>query len=194
MTKPNLLLTCPAFPEVLEQLSLHFDIESNQDELSINEDQLIQKLYNKQAAFTAGNARFTARAIRSAPQLKIISAMTVGYDNIDVASCAKQGIVVTNTPEVINQTTADFAWALLLATARRVTEADIGINGNYAASSVPTCMARRWVYWEWDGSVRQSHADRWDLICRCSTTIAPASQLNRKATRITRCSSVNRNC
>ncbi|MET3122397.1 gluconate 2-dehydrogenase [Oxalobacteraceae bacterium GrIS 2.11] len=124
MTKPNLLITCPAFPEILEQLSPHFDIELNQQESSVNEDQLIQKLHNKQAAFTAGNARFTAKAIRSAPQLKIISAMTVGYDNIDIASCAEQGILVTNSPDVVNQTTADFAWALLLATARRVTEAE----------------------------------------------------------------------
>jgi glyoxylate/hydroxypyruvate/2-ketogluconate reductase len=124
MSKPELLMTCPAFPGIIEQLAPYFDVEATPDEMRYSEAQLIDRLAGKQAVFTAGNARFTANVLQQAPQLKVISAMTVGYDNIDLAQCAKQGIVVSNAPDVITQTTADFAWALLLATARRVTESE----------------------------------------------------------------------
>ncbi len=124
MIKPHLLITCIAFPEILAQLSQHFQVQSNQEDASFTEAQLIEQLQGKQAAFTAGNARFSRRVIEQAPDLRLICAMTVGYDNIDIAACRERGILVTNAPEVLNQTTADFAWALLLATARRVTEAE----------------------------------------------------------------------
>jgi glyoxylate reductase len=128
MTKPKLLMTCPGFPGIIEQLTQYFELESNQDEQVFIEDQLIEQLQNKQAVFTAGNARFNHHVVQHAPHLRIISAMTAGYDNIDIAACTKQGIVVTNTPDALNQTTADFAWALLLATARRVTEAEQSVR------------------------------------------------------------------
>ena len=124
MSKLRLLLTCPTFEGIAESLSPYFDIEENPGDANFTEDRLIASLRDKQAVFTAGNARFTRNVIEQSKQLKIISAMTVGYDNIDIAACTERGIVVTNTPDVINQTTADFAWALLLATARRVTEAE----------------------------------------------------------------------
>jgi len=124
MNKPRLLMTCPALPGILEQLLPHFEVQVSHDEVSLNEAQLIEKLRGMDAVFTAMNARYTRNVLQQAPELKIISAMTVGYDNIDVATCTAMGIVVSNAPEVLNQTTADFAWALLLATARRVTEAE----------------------------------------------------------------------
>lgn len=120
-------MTCPAFPGIVEQLAQHFEVDSSQEELSYSEAALTEKLRsigNLRAVFTAGNARFTKAVLQHVPNLKIIAAMTVGYDNIDIQACAAQGIVVTNTPDILNQTTADFAWALLLATARRVTEAE----------------------------------------------------------------------
>jgi len=124
MNQPQILLTCPAFPEIIEQLSARFDLQLNQDARVFTQTELIHQLQNKDAVFTAGNVRFTEHILQQAPQLKIICAMTAGYDNIDVAACQALGIVVTNAPQVLNQTTADFAWALLLATARRVTEAE----------------------------------------------------------------------
>lgn len=127
MNKPKLWMTCPAFPGIVEQLAQHFEVDSSQEELSYSEAALTEKLRsigNLRAVFTAGNARFTKAVLQHVPNLKIIAAMTVGYDNIDIQACAAQGIVVTNTPDILNQTTADFAWALLLATARRVTEAE----------------------------------------------------------------------
>jgi len=62
--------------------------------------------------------------MQACPQLKAVCNMAVGYNNIDVAAATKAGIKVTNTPDVLNQTTADFAWALLMATASRVTESE----------------------------------------------------------------------
>lgn len=124
MTRPKILLTCPAFPETLDQLGQHFTLQTNQSEDNFTEQQLKDLLADCTAVMTAPNARLTAAVLAAAPRLKIVSAMTVGYDNIDVAACRARGIVVTNTPDVINQTTADFVWALLLATARRVTEAE----------------------------------------------------------------------
>jgi glyoxylate reductase len=139
MSKPKLLMTCPAFAGIVEQLSPHFDVETTEDEMRFTEPQLIEKLQGKMAVFTAGNARFSSHVIESAPQLKVISAMTVGYDNIDLAACKTHGIVVSNVPDVITQTTADFAWALLLATARRVTEAECWLR------------AGRWEKWQLRG-------------------------------------------
>ena len=111
-------MTCPTFSGIAETLSEFFEIEENQGDANFTEERLIEKLRDKVAVFKASNARFSKEVIERNPQLKIISAMTVGYDNIDIAACTGQGVVVTNTPDVINQTTADFAWALLLATAR----------------------------------------------------------------------------
>lgn len=124
MTKPRILVTCRTFPEIEIQLSRHFDAQFNREGDIYTEAELIAHLQDKDGVFTANNTRFPEHILQQAPQLKIISAMTVGYDNIDIGTCNARGIAVTNAPEVLNQTTADFAWALLLATARRVTEAE----------------------------------------------------------------------
>lgn len=122
MLKPRLLMTCQAFPETLEQLSRFFEVDTNQDELTLSEAELITRLRGTMVVITSVGVRMTEHVLKHAPDLKLISAMTVGYDNIDVAACKKLGITVTNAPDVLNESTADFAWALLLASARRVTE------------------------------------------------------------------------
>jgi glyoxylate reductase len=76
--------------------------------------------------------------LAACPGLKVISNVAVGYNNIDVAAARRRGIVVTNTPDVLTETTADFAWTLLMAAARRVVEAD-----RYARSG-------QWTSWKWD--------------------------------------------
>lgn len=139
MTKPRVLVTCPVFPEILTQLERHFDLHLNQDDAIFSQAELIDHLKNTQAVFTSNNTRFTKQVLEHAPQLKIICAMTVGYDNIDVAACQARGIVVTHAPDVLTQTTADFAWALLLATARRVTESERWLR------------AGQWKKWQLEG-------------------------------------------
>jgi lactate dehydrogenase-like 2-hydroxyacid dehydrogenase len=76
--------------------------------------------------------------LAAAPRLRVVANVAVGYNNIDVAAARRRGVVVTNTPDVLTETTADFGWALLMAAARRVVEADA-----YARSG-------RWKRWEWD--------------------------------------------
>src|ERR1044071_2648188 len=65
-----------------------------------------------------------ATLLARAPRVRVVSNVAMGYDNIDVAACTKRGVVATNTPDVLTEATADLAWALLLAAARRVTECD----------------------------------------------------------------------
>jgi glyoxylate reductase len=76
-------------------------------------------------------------ALAACPDLRVVSNVAVGFNNVDVAAARRRGIVVTNTPDVLTETTADFAWALLMAAGRRVVEAD-----RYARSG-------QWTRWEW---------------------------------------------
>jgi glyoxylate reductase len=76
--------------------------------------------------------------VLASPGLKVVANVAVGYNNIDVGAARRRGVVVTNTPDVLTETTADFAWALLMAAARRVVEAD-----RYARSG-------QWKVWKWD--------------------------------------------
>ena len=76
--------------------------------------------------------------LTAAPALKVVANVAVGYNNIDVAACRRRGVVVTNTPDVLTETTADFAWTLLMGAARRVVEADHFARGG------------QWTRWQWD--------------------------------------------
>jgi gluconate 2-dehydrogenase len=124
MTKAKVLVTRAVFPDVLEHLEQHFEVESNQDDRIFSADELAQKMAGKDGIFTSPSERITAQAIAANPALKAICNMAVGYNNIDVDAATRAGIMVTNTPDVLNETTADFAWALLLAAARRVSESE----------------------------------------------------------------------
>lgn len=87
-------------------------------------ESLLQSVGDVDALLSILTERIDAEVIRAAPRLKVISNMAVGFDNIDLARATERGIAVCNTPGVLTETSADFAWALLLATARRVAEAD----------------------------------------------------------------------
>jgi glyoxylate/hydroxypyruvate/2-ketogluconate reductase len=112
------------FPDVLEHLTQRFEVEANQDDQIYNEAELAQKLQGKTAVLTTASETMSATVIQANPQLKAICNMAVGYNNIDLGAATGAGIMVTNTPDVLNETTADFGWALLMATARRVTESE----------------------------------------------------------------------
>jgi glyoxylate reductase len=76
--------------------------------------------------------------LAAAPTVKVVANVAVGYNNIDVAAARRRGVIVTNTPDVLTETTADFAWALLMAAARRVPEADRFVRSG------------QWDRWQWD--------------------------------------------
>ena len=124
MSKPSILVTRAIFPETLEKLALHFTVESNQSDESWTNAQLIEKLQGKVGVFTFGLERIDAELLGACPQLKICANMTVGYNNFDLPAMTAAGVLGSNAPDTLTETTADFGFALLMATARRVTESE----------------------------------------------------------------------
>lgn len=122
--KPKVLVARAVFPEVIERLARQFDVESNQEDCVFSADDLAEKMRGKHALLTTPSEHISAQMIAASPYLKAICNMAVGYNNIDLDAATRAGIMVTNTPDVLNETTADFAWALLMAAARRVSESE----------------------------------------------------------------------
>lgn len=114
----------------------HFEVEDNQRDVPFSQQELIHRLQGKSGAVILLTDRIDDDLLSKCPELKIVSNVAVGYNNIDVEACTRRKVMVTNTPGVLDDTTADFTWALLLATARRVVEAD-----QYLRSS-------RWTGWK----------------------------------------------
>ncbi len=124
MSKPAVLIARAVFPETIERLAQHFEVTANPDDTVWSKAQLIERLQGKAGAFTAGSDRFDAEVLAACPQLKIVANMAVGYNNFDVPAMTAAGVLATNAPDVLTETTADFGFALLMATARRVTESE----------------------------------------------------------------------
>ena len=125
MSLPKLLITRRVYDSVLDSLSGAFDIQHNQDkDEPLTKPDLMQKLADKDYLLSTVVDRIDEEVLAAAPGLKCIASGAVGTNNIDLKACADRGIAVTNTPDVLTETTADFAWALLMATARRLTEAE----------------------------------------------------------------------
>jgi len=124
MTKPHILVARAIFPETLARLAQHFEVEANPDDTIWTKAQLIEHLQGKVGAFTTGSERVDAEVLAACPQLRIVANMAVGYNNFDVDAMTAAGVLGTNAPDVLTETTADFGFALLMATARRVTESE----------------------------------------------------------------------
>jgi gluconate 2-dehydrogenase len=122
--RPRILVTRAIFPEVAARLSEHFDVESNTADDDWSRDELLRRLRDKQGALTFGLERIDKDLLAQCPQLKICANMTVGYNNFDLDAMTVCGVLGTNAPDVLTETTADFGFALLMATARRVTESE----------------------------------------------------------------------
>ncbi len=124
MTKPKILIARAIFPEVIDRLKQHFDVESNQADEVPGKAQLIEKLRGKYGVLTTGGERIDAEVLVACPDLKICANMAVGYNNFDVPAMTAAGVQATNAPDVLTETTADFGFALLMATARRISESE----------------------------------------------------------------------
>lgn len=124
MTHPAILVARAVFPEVLARLAQHFEVESNQADTIFTKAELIEHLQGKQGAFTTGSERIDAEVLAACPQLRVVANMAVGYNNFDIAACTAAGVLATNTPDVLTETTADFGFALMMATARRMAESE----------------------------------------------------------------------
>ncbi len=124
MSKKSILVARAVFPEVLERLAQHFEVESNQDDVIWSREEFIRRLSGKAGVFTTGGERIDAALLAACPDLKICANMAVGYNNFDVLAMTAAGVLATNAPDVLTETTADMGFALLMATARRVSESE----------------------------------------------------------------------
>ena len=124
MNKPKILVARAVFPEVIARLQAHFEVESNQDDESWSKADLIARLGDKDGVFTTGTDRVDAEVLAAAPRLKICANMAVGYNNFDLDAMTAAGVLGTNAPDVLTETTADFGFALMMATARRISESE----------------------------------------------------------------------
>ena len=124
MAKPRVYVTRRMAQEALDKIARVTEMEVWPEELPPPYDVLLEKVRDVDGLLPLLTDRIDANLMDAAPRLKVISNMAVGYDNIDVPEATKRGIVVGNTPGVLTETTADMAFALLMAAARRVAEAD----------------------------------------------------------------------
>jgi glyoxylate/hydroxypyruvate/2-ketogluconate reductase len=122
--KPSILVARAVFPDVLSELAQYFEVTSNQDDVLWTPAQLVEQLQGKQGAFTTGSQRIDAQLLAACPALKICANMAVGYNNFDLEAMTAAGVLATNTPDVLTETTADFGFALVMATARRMAEGE----------------------------------------------------------------------
>jgi len=121
----EILITRSVFKEAVDLLEKEnhiIDINDSDRILPIQE--LVKRAYGKAGLICLLNDKIDADVMDNLPSLKVISNIAVGYDNIDIAAATQRGIMVTNTPGVLTETTADLTFALLLGAARRLPEAD----------------------------------------------------------------------
>ncbi len=138
MNRPRILVARAIFPEVIERLQQHFDVESNPEDVLWSKTQITEKLRDKVGVFTTGGERIDAEVLAGCPHLKICANMAVGYNNFDLDAMTAARVLGTNAPDVLTETTADFGFALLMATARRISESEHFLRAGH------------WTRWSYD--------------------------------------------
>ncbi|MFT4243237.1 MAG: D-glycerate dehydrogenase [Acidovorax sp.] len=136
--KPKILVARAIFAETVDRLRQHFDVQDNPGDALWTPAELAQRLADKDGLLSTGSQRIDAALLAAAPRLKIVANMAVGYNNFDVQAMTAAGVQGTNTPDVLTETTADFGFALLMATARRMTESEHYLR------------AGKWTQWRYD--------------------------------------------
>jgi gluconate 2-dehydrogenase len=136
--KPQVLVARRVPAAVMDRLSARFDVDYHDGEAPLGTDALRERLQGKAGAYITGTERITAELLAACPDLRVVCTMSVGYNHIDLAACTARGVLVTNTPDVLTETTADFGFALLMATARRMSEGERLLRDG------------GWKSWSWD--------------------------------------------
>ncbi len=132
MPKPRVLATRPLFPAAQQILSAHCEMEYWKQPERISKDELFRRVKDKEGLICLLTEQVNEELLQSAPKLRIVANVAVGFDNIDLPACTKRGVMATNTPGVLDETTADFAWTLLMAVARRLGEGEaLARSGNW---------------------------------------------------------------
>lgn len=122
--RPAILVTRNTFPDVTARLRSYFEVEDNPADTILSAAELATRLQGKTGVMSTGSERIDAALLDACPQLRAVCNVGVGYNNVDVPACTARRVVVTNTPDVLTETTADFGFALMMATARRLTESE----------------------------------------------------------------------
>ena len=132
MPKPRVLATRPLFPAAQQILRANCEVEYWTKPERISKEELFRRIKDKEGLICLLTEKVNEELLRSAPKLRIVANVAVGFDNIDLLACTKRGVVATNTPGVLDETTADFAWTLLMAVARRLGEGEaLARSGNW---------------------------------------------------------------
>ena len=134
----NILISNVLPAEARKVIPREFAVDYNPGDVPMVKTELIRRLQGQDGLICHIISTIDEEVLGAVPTLRVVANVAVGYNNIDVAAARRRGIVITNTPDVLTETTADFAWALLMAAARRVVEAD-----QYA-------RAGQWKAWKWD--------------------------------------------
>ena len=124
MSRPAILNSRAVFPEVVERLREFFDVETNATDTVWPQAEFTRRLQGKAGVFMTGTGSIDAALLAACPELRAVCSMAVGYNNIDVPACTAAGVLVSNSPDVLTETTADFGFALMMATARRIGESE----------------------------------------------------------------------
>ena len=121
---PRVVVSRRLFPALIAELQREFDVRANQDDIGWNAAELAAALSDADGALLTAGDRVDEALLAQCPRLKVVANIAVGINNLDLAACTRHGVLATNTPDVLNEATADHAWALLLAAARRVGESE----------------------------------------------------------------------
>ena len=139
--RPRLLVTIPMFAEVLAHLGQQFEVDApcgTANHIDWTPDTLAARAQGAAGLLVAGSPRIDATLLAAVPSLRAVCSMAVGYNNIDLPACTAAGVLVSNAPDVLTETTADFGFALMMATARRIAESEHFLR------------AGRWTHWAYD--------------------------------------------
>lgn len=124
MAKPKVFATHRLFEPARKILQENCEVEYWENPERPPREEVLRRARDKEALVCLLTEKVNDELLQAAPKLKIAANVAVGFDNIDVPACTKRGVVATNTPGVLDETTADFAWTLLMAVARRLLEGD----------------------------------------------------------------------
>ena len=132
MAKPKIFATHRLFDAAKKTLQEHCDVEYWDKPERPPREEVLRRVKDKEGLICLLTEKVDDELLQAAPKLRIAANVAVGFDNIDVAACTKRGVVATNTPGVLDETTADFAWTLMMAVARRLGEGEaLARSGNW---------------------------------------------------------------
>ena len=132
----KVLIAIPMFDDVVQRLRAHFDVDTC--DTPLRGDELRLRLQGCAGMLVAGSPAVDAALLDACPDLRAVCSMAVGFNNIDVPACSARGVLVSNAPGVLTETTADFGFALMMATARRIAESEHYLR------------AGQWTEWRYD--------------------------------------------